>query len=571
MENAQIADIFAEIADLLELQGGNEFRVRSYRNAARTIQGLSQRVEDMAAEGRELSDLPNIGKSTAEKIKEIIETGTCQRLEDLRREMPEGLTQLTRIPQLGPRKATMLYKELGVQSPEELRQACEQHKVRELKGMGAKSEQNILEGLGFVQAAAGRVLRSKAAEYVDALGRYLDGLKTVRQWAVAGSFRRCKETVGDLDILVQSDHREKTTEQILKHKTIDEVLSRGKERLSVRLRGHLQVDFRYFEPSNFGAALMYFTGSKAHNIALRKRAQQHDWKLNEYGLFKGDNLLSGKDEPAVYRRLGLPWIPPELREDRGEVEAAEKDKLPVLVELKDMRGDLHAHTNESDGADTLEAMAQAAIDRGRQFLAITEHSKRVSVANGLDDDRCRRHADRIRELDESLDDLWLMAGIEVDVLKSGKLDLDEKLLADLDWVVASIHYDRNMDRKKMTERILAAVNSGVVHCLGHLLGRMIGQRDAIQLDFDKIVQACAENNVYLEINAQPDRLDLPDTYCKEAMSGGVKFAIGTDAHRTDDLDLLGLGVNVARRGWLGKSDVLNTLTAKQLRKRLKKT
>ena len=345
---------------------------------------------------------------------------------------------------------------------------------------------------------------------------------------------------------------------------------RGDERVTVHLSSGLQIDFRFFEASNFGAAMMYFTGSKAHNIRLRKRAVDRDWKLNEYGLTKDDRQLAGKTEESVYHRLNLPWIPPELREDRGELEAADSGDLPDLVEEKHIRGDLQAHTDATDGANTIREMAEAAADRGYAFFALTDHSKRVTMAGGLDDDAARKHADAIREVDDDMDGLWLMAGIEVDVLKSGRLDLKEETLEGLDWVVASIHYDRNLDRDKMTGRYLSAVESGVVHCLGHPLGRIIGGRDPLPLDLDRLFEACAEHDVCIEINAQPDRLDLPDTHVKRAREAGVTFTIGTDAHKTGDLDFMPLGVGVARRGWLDRKHVLNTRTVKQLRKWLDK-
>ncbi|MFW6154249.1 MAG: DNA polymerase/3'-5' exonuclease PolX [Planctomycetota bacterium] len=570
MENAQIADIFDEIADLIDLTGGNAFRVRSYHNAARTVRGLSPRLADLVDAGEDLTQLPNIGESTANKIREILDTGTCKRLEELREQVPEGLADLMHVPGLGPRKAMQLNKSLGVATLDDLRTAAKEHKVRQVEHFGAKSEEKILQGIKTATSAAGRMLYHDAADHVKALARQLDDADAVGRWVVAGSFRRCKETIGDLDILVQASDRDAAAEQITAFDDIATVDSRGPEKITVRLEGGLQVDFRFFAPESFGAAMMYFTGSKAHNIALRRLAQQYDWKLNEYGLFTGDRLLAGHSEEAVYSRLNLPWIPPEIREDRGEIDAAVADKLPTLVELTDVRGDLQSHTTASDGTASIEEMARAAKDRGHRYLAITDHSKRVTMANGLDEDRCRRHADRIREVNDEVDGFWLMAGIEVDILKDGSLDLDEDVLADLDWVVASTHYDRNLGEKAMTDRLIRAIASGVVHCLGHPLGRIIGRRDPLAFDFDAVLEACRDHDVWLEVNAQPDRLDLPDTFCQRARDGGVQFTFGTDAHKPEDMDFMPLAVNVARRGWLEKKDVINTLTAKQLRKRLQK-
>ncbi|MGD2175578.1 MAG: DNA polymerase/3'-5' exonuclease PolX [Candidatus Brocadiaceae bacterium] len=570
MENSQVADIFDEIADLLELQEANEFRIRSYRNAARTVRDLSQRLEDLVEDGKELTDLPNIGDSTAGKIRQILETGTCDRLEKLRRELPGELPELMRVPQLGPRRAMKLYRALGVESLEDLRKVCEEHRVREVEGLGEKSEQKILAGIQRLEAVAGRFLLRDAADHVEALERHLRDLSSVQRWEIAGSFRRRKETIGDLDVLVLADDRAEATDQILDYGPIEEVLSRGEERVSVRLDSGLQIDFRFFEPEAFGAALMYFTGSKAHNIAVRQLAVDRDWKLNEYGLFKDDSLLAGKTEEAIYHRLNMAWVPPELREDRGEVQAAANGELPELIELDDIRGDFQAHTDATDGAATLKEMAEAARELGYHYLAITDHSQRVTVAGGLDEDGTRRQADAIRELDASLDDLWLMAGIEVDVLKDGSLDLDEDVLAELDWVVASVHYNRDMSEEDMSERLLSAIGSGVVHCLGHPTGRIIGEREPISFDVDRVLEACRDCGVWVEINAYPDRLDLPDTYCKGAAEAGVQFTISTDAHKRSDLQFMRFGVDTARRGWLEKKDVLNTRTVKQLRKAIQR-
>ncbi|MFO8006559.1 MAG: DNA polymerase/3'-5' exonuclease PolX [Candidatus Brocadiia bacterium] len=570
MENAQIAEVFEEIADLLELQEGNQFRIRSYRNAARTVRDLSRRLQDMVSEDEDLTELPNIGESTAEKIAEILETGTCERLENLRREVPSGLTRLMRVPDLGPRKSMKLYQELGIEDLDGLREACEAGKVRELEGFGEKTEQKILKGIKTLEATSGRILLREAMDHVESLGRHLDGLDVLDRWEVAGSFRRRKETVGDLDILVHTADREEATERILDYDAIDEVMSRGNERVTVRLDSGLQVDFRYFEPEAFGAALLYFTGSKAHNISVRQRAIDREWKLNEYGLFKDDNRLAGKSEESVYHRLNMDWIPPEMREDRGEVEAAEEENLPDLIEQDDVRGDLQSHTDRTDGSNTLEEMADAARERGYQYLASTDHTRRVSMANGMDEDGLREQADKIRELNESLDDLWLMAGVEVDILKDGELDLGEDVLAEMDWVIASVHYDRSMDEEQMTERLLKAVRSGVVHCLAHPLGRIIGEREPISFDLDAVLEACRENDVWVEINAQPDRLDLPDTHVRRALEAGCGLTISTDAHKVGDLDFMRFGVYTARRGWVEKGDVLNTLSADELRERIKR-
>ncbi len=568
MENEQIAAIFDKIADLLDLKGGNEFRVRSYRNAARSIRNQSERVEAMVERGEDLDNLPNVGKSIAQKVHEILDRGTCDRLEELEKEFPEGLTHLMDVQGLGPRKALELYEELGISSLDELQQACEDHRVRELEGMGPKTEEKVLHGIRILRATAGRLLYPAAREHADAIGRHLDQVDAIERWEVAGSLRRRKDTVGDLDVLVQAKDREAAAQGIVECPEVGEVLSKGHEKVTVRMADGFQVDFQFFDAAVIGAALMHFTGSKAHSIALRRRAQERDWKLNERGLFKGDRRLAGKTEKAIYQRLGLTWIPPELREDMGEVQAAEQDELPRLVKLDDLRGDLHTHTERTDGQHSLNEMTVAARARGYEYFAVTEHSQRVSVAQGLDDEDMRRHAAHIREFDGGFKDLWVLAGVEVDILKKGDLDLKEQTLADLDWVVASVHSYFELEEKEMTERLLAAIRSGVVHCIGHPTGRMIGKRDPIKFDAERVFDACAEHNVCLEIDSQPDRRDLPDYYVKEAKEAGCRFSIATDAHSTSGFDIIELGVYSARRGWLEKKNVVNTLTARELRKRL---
>lgn len=568
MENARIAEVFEEMGDLLELKDGNAFKIRSYRSAAQTIRGLSERLADRAKAGDDLTDIPNIGKSLADKIHEILETGTCSKVEKLRDDFPVGLPELMNVPGLGPRKVKLLYEALDITSLADLRKACKEHKVAELEGMGEKTEENILKGLDTVEATEGRLLLKETAEFVETLSRALDHIDEVKRWEVAGSFRRRKETIGDLDILIEAGDREKARDDIVGFDDIQDVVNKGTEKISVTLKSGLQVDFRFFEKDAFGPALLYFTGSKSHNIALRKVAQKEDWKLNEYGLYSGEKRLAGKSEEETYDRLGYPYIEPELREDRGELKAAKDDKLPDLVTLDAIQGDLHAHTKATDGTQTIEEMAGAAQERGYKYLAITDHSKAVRMVNGLDEDELREHADAIRRVDDDLDRFWLLAGVEVDILKGGALDLADDVLTELDWVCASVHSYFDLDEKEMTKRLVKAVESGVIHCIGHPLGRMIGQRDPAAVDSETLFQACAEHNVYLEINAQPQRLDLPDTYCRAAADAGVKFVIGTDAHKDTDLDLMWCGVAVARRGWLSADQVLNTSNLTYFRKQL---
>jgi len=568
MENAEVAAVFDRIADILEILGENAFRIRSYRNGARSVRDLSQRVADLVLEGADLEQLPGIGESLAAKIHEILKTGTCRTLEDLKEKVPPHLPDLMEVKGLGAKRTKVIYDRLGVKDIEGLRQAAESGRLSDLPGFGEKTEQNVLKGLKTMAAEAGRISIKAAADQVAAVGRHLGKVKAIRRWRAAGSFRRCRETVGDLDILVEASDRAAALKGILEFEPIAEVLAKGEEKVSVRLAGGLEVDFRFFEADAFGAAEMYFTGSKAHNIVLRKRAQRKGWKLNEYGLFKGGKRVAGKTEEEVYAKLGLAWVPPELREDRGEVEAAAEGKLPALIEPDDIKGDLHAHTDATDGSVGIDEMVAAAKQRGYEYLAITDHSKAVTVAHGLDEKRLAAHVERIREAASRENRFTLLAGIEVDILKDGRLDLAAKALARLDWVIASVHSHFDLSEEKMTARLVAAIGSGVVHCLGHPFGRLIGSRDPIRFDVERVFEACREHGVALEINSYPDRLDLPDIYCKRAKEAGLTMVISTDAHKPQDFDLVRYGVSVARRGWLEKGDVLNTLGAPALRKRL---
>jgi len=569
MENAQVAAVFDRIADILDLLGENPFRVRSYRTAARTVGDLTERLEDLVEEEKDLTDLPGIGAGFAEKIHDILRTGTCETLRDLRDRLPAGLPDLLAVPNLGPKKVKRLYDELGIAGLDDLQAAAEDGRIRNLEGMGEKTEANILQGIRTVRTEAGRTRLKDAADQVEALGRHLDGAAGIDRWQVAGSFRRRRETVGDLDVLVQTGDRDRAAERILAYKPIDDVMAQGKEKISVRLAGGMQVDLRFIEPPAFGAAQMYFTGSKAHNIRLRKRAQGQGLKLNEYGLFKGKTRKAGETEEEVYAALDLPLIPPELREDRGEIDAADHGRLPDLLTRDDLRGDLHVHSTATDGANSPEELLHAARQRGYDYLAVTDHSKAVSVAGGLDEEALRRHAEAVREVDAGEKRFWLLAGVEVDIMKDGRLDLAHDALADLDWVVASVHSYFAQSEDEMTDRLLAAVESGVIDCIGHPLGRMLGQRDPVRFDADRVFEACKDAGVCLEINAHPERLDLPDVWCKRAKEAGCTMVVSTDAHKIADLDLIAHGVSVARRGWLEAGDVLNTQALTALRKRLK--
>ncbi len=568
MDNQRIADLIDEIGDLEDLRGGNSFRVRSYHQAAQAVRNASESLSAKVRDGEDLSRMRNIGSSIAEKIAAIAQTGNCPKLEQLRSEQPEAITRLLAIPGLGAKRVRQLHRQLDVSTFEALRRACEEHRVRELDGWGARSEAKLLRAIDLASQASGRMLRDRAEAQVAAIEAAIAGCETIERWTVAGSYRRRKPTCGDLDVLIQCRDREAVADLLVDELEIADVIGRGKEKLSVRLVDGPQVDVRFVEAGAYGAAEMYFTGNKDHNVALRRRANAQHRKLSEYGLFSGEDRIASADEPAVYAALHLDWVPPELREGRGEVEAAAAGELPQLLALDQVRGDLQSHSTASDGADSIEDMAAAARDRGYRFFAITDHSQSQTQAGGLDDEQARRHADRLRQVDDELDDLWLLAGIEVDIRKDGSLDLEDATLARFDWVVASVHDHFALSETDQTERLVRAFSSGLVDCWGHPTGRMFGKRQGIAFDHEQVFDACARHRVCVEINAQPMRLDLPDEFCGAVCEAGALFSLGTDAHSTSSLGFMRYAVDAARRGWLTREHVINTRTPKQLRKHL---
>ncbi len=571
VHNADIAAIFEEIAELLEIQDANPFRVRAYRNAARTVQGLGEDVHALVARGEDLSALPGIGKALAEKMEEIVATGRCQALEKLRGESGAGVVELLHIPGLGPKRVATLYHELDIQTTEQLMRAVKDHRVSQLPGFGVKTEQHILDMLQAHAQQEKRLKLAVAAQYADSLVDYLKQCEHVEHVVVAGSFRRCKETVGDLDILVTAVDSGPVMAHFAKYDEVQDVLSSGKTRATVLLRSGLQVDLRVVAQNSFGAALHYFTGSKAHNIAIRRRAQKRGLKINEYGVFKADRYVAGKTEAAVYRAVGLPFIPPELRENRGEIEAAQKKRLPRLVELDDIRGDLHMHTRATDGHGTLEQMAEAAKTRGMKYIAVTEHSKHLTVAHGLDEKRLLKQVDAIDRLNEKLKGITVLKGIEVDILDDGSLDLSDDALGRLDLVIGAVHSQFQLSRKQQTLRILRAMDHPHFTMLAHPTGRLLDRREPYDVDMARIIEHASERGCFLELNCHPERLDLLDTHCMLAKEAGVLVSINTDAHSIADLDNLRYGVGQARRGWLEARDVLNTRPLGALRKLLKGT
>jgi DNA polymerase (family 10) len=568
VHNADIARVFDEIADLLELDEANPFRVRAYRNAARVVGEVRFDIAARLAAGEPLPKLPGIGEDLGAKIREIAATGTCALREKLGKKMPAGITELLRVPGLGPKRVSALYHELDVHSLPQLQRAALDGRLRALAGFGEKTERKILEA---VEAQLGKAKRWKlavAGDYARSLADYLRAGKGIADVVVAGSFRRMKETVGDLDLLVASSDAEGAMERFARYPEVAEMLARGETRSSARLASGMQVDVRVVPSESFGAALHYFTGSKAHNIAVRRMAQDLGLKLNEYGVFRGARRIAGETEESVFAAVGLPWIAPELREDQGELEAARRGELPRLVELADLKGDLHAHTRATDGRNSLREMAEAARERGLAYLAITEHSRRVSVAHGLDPVRLAKQIDEIDRLNAQLTGITLLKGIEVDILEDGALDLPDSALARLDLVVAAVHSRFNLSRAQQTARILAALDNPHVSILAHPSGRLLGEREPYDVDMLAILRKARSRGVFLELNAHPERLDLNDVHCRMARDEGVLVAVNSDAHGVHDFDNLQFGVGQARRGWLEKAHVLNTRTLDELSRML---
>lgn len=564
IHNADITAIFEEIADLLEIQAANPFRIRAYRNAARTLGELPHEAGMLLEKGDNLTRLPGIGDDLANKIREIVNTGTCGLLQRLRKELPPAVTELLHIPGLGPKRVKVLYHDLDVQTVEQLYRAARDGLIRALPGFGEKTELNILQA---VEAHASKTRRFKlatAAQYADSLSVFLGNIPGVTQVTVAGSFRRMRETVGDLDILVAAATGTGVIRHFIAYDEVTEVLSAGSTRASVILRCGLQVDLRLVEKASYGAALHYFTGSKAHNITIRRMAQKLGLKINEYGVYRDKERIAGETEESVYRALNLPWIPPELREEHGEIEAARAGRLPQLVKLSDLKGDLHAHTKATDGHDSLRDIALAAQTLGFEYLAITEHSRRLTVAHGLDPQRLLRQCDEIDLLNGKLTGIRLLKGIEVDILEDGSLDLPDSILSRLDLVVGAVHSKFDLSRAKQTERILRAMEHPHFTLLAHPTGRLIEQRAPYDVDMLRIIREAKKRGCFLELNAHPERLDLLDTYCRMAKEEGVLISINSDAHSRFDFANLKYGVGQARRGWLEKQDVLNTRALTEL-------
>ncbi len=571
VRNSDIADIFDQIADHLEILGENPFKIRAYRNASRTIRGLGPELKDMVAAGEDLTALPSIGKELAGKIIEMLDTGTLQALERLKEKVPAGVIEMLKIPGLGPKRVAALFNELKIESLEGLKAAAEAGRIKVMPGFGEKTEQHIREAVTTLAQRPERVSMALARPQVEELLAYLQRTPGLVELVVAGSFRRCRETVGDIDILAAAGEDSPVMERLAGFEGVGQVLARGPTKSSIRLRSGLQVDLRRVEPESFGAALQYFTGSQAHNIALRRIGRQTGLKINEYGVFSADGKVAGQSEESVYRVLELPWIPPELREDRGEIEAAREGRLPELVELDDIRGDLHSHSSATDGRNSIKEMALAAQRRGLKYLAVTDHSQQLKVVGGLDERRLLAQLDEIERLNSELKGITLLKGIEVEILEDGRLDLPDRVLQQLDLVIGAIHSRFHLPIQKQTERIFRAMDQRFFSILAHPSGRLINERDPYAVDLEAIIRKARERCCFLELNANPQRLDLTEIGCQMAKEAGVLVAINTDAHSTAEFAQLSYGVGQARRGWLEKKDVLNTRALNDLRKLLKQT
>lgn len=566
IENPEIARVFEEIADCLELQGGNEFRIRAYRNAARAILDLPRPASALLKESaKSLLDIRGIGKDLAGKIRTIVETGSLPLHQELCGKVPAGLRAMMRIPGLGPKRAKALNRELGVTNLDELRQAALQHRIHDLRGFGLKTEQAVLTGIEGMAKEGRRVLLAEARPYAESLVRHLKAAPGVRRVEAAGSYRRRRETVGDLDILAVCAGSAAVMDRLARYDGVARVVARGTTKMTVLLKNGLQVDLRVVPEESFGAALQYFTGSKEHSIEVRGRAVGLELKLNEYGVFRGARRVAGRTEEEVYRAVGLPWIPPELREGRGEVELAAAGRLPELIELSDIRGDLHMHTTLTDGRDDLEEMVRAAKARGYEYIAITEHSKRVAMARGLDADALRRHWAQIDRLASKIPGITVLKGIEVDILDDGSLDLPDEVLREGDWIVASLHYGQRQPREQITRRLVTAIKNPVVSAIGHPTGRLIGKRPPYDVDLEQVLKAASDCGCALELDGQADRLDLDDSHLIAAKARGVLIVVDSDAHSVNELANMENGVFQARRGGLTAADVVNTRPLAEVR------
>jgi len=565
MKNKELADLFEKMADILEFKGENPFKISAYRKASRIIGDLTQDIEEIAENGK-LKGIPGIGEGMAQKVVEYLKTGKISKFEEVKKGVPDELIAIMDIPGMGPKTLSMLHKEKGISNLSQLEKASEDGSLLGLFGMGEKKIENIKRGIQLLKQSKGRMnlgLAFPVAKRIVETLRQKTGSKKI-EWA--GSLRRMKENIGDIDILATGPDKEKIVHAFTHLPEVKEVLASGETKASIIAEGGTQIDLRVVEEDSYGAALQYFTGSKGHNIHLRGIAKAKGIKINEYGVFKGNKKIAGKEEKDVYRSLGMNWIEPELREDRGEIEAAQEKRLPKLVQESEIKGDLHVHSKWSDGTSEIEEIAQAAQKRGYQYVAICDHSKSLRIAHGLDESRLVRQIEEIDRINEKLKSLQILKGTEVDILTDGKLDFPEKILKKLDIVVAAIHSGFKQDKTKMTKRIVRALENPFVNIIAHPSGRLLGTRDPYEVEMDELMEAVKKYGKALEINAYFERLDLDDVHCRKAKEMGVRVGIGTDAHHLDQMWMMSLGVAVARRGWLESKDVLNTLSLKEMLK-----
>ena len=569
MENAEVAKIFYEVADLLELQGV-AFKPVAYRKAASSIEQLEEPIQKIMEEGK-LREVPGVGESIVLKIEEILKTGKLDYLDRLRKEVPSGLKELVSVPDVGPKTAMILFKELEITNIEQLKAALMAHKLRGMKGFGEKTEERILQGIKTLESRGGRMLLGEAYPIAKAYVDYLSSSGLLKHVSVAGSLRRGKETIGDIDILVGHDDADAATKIFTSYPEVDQVIMSGPTKSSVRLKSGVQVDVRVVAVKNWGAALQYFTGSKEHNVAIRSIGVRMGYKLSEYGVFERDSgkFIAGESEEDVYKVFGMTVMPPEIRENGGELEASKNGTLPSLIELGHIRGDLHVHTNWSDGSSTIKEVVTSAIKRGYEYMCISDHSQSLRIANGMAPERLRKQIEAVRKTEqEAGGEIRLFTGSEVDIKADGTLDYPKSVLKDLDVVIGSVHSRFRMGKDEMSERVIKAMQSGMIDILGHPTGRVIGHRDPYDLDFDRVFAAAKDAGVFLELNSLPDRLDLRDVHCRLAKEAGVGISVNTDSHNVVGMDNMMFGVITARRGWLEEKDVLNTLSAKDVSRRL---
>ena len=566
MDNRTVANVFQEIADILEIKGENPFKIRAYRKAVQVIQDLSDDLSALWERG-ELENLPGIGKGIAEKIDRLLSTGTLDYYQELLSQIPTDLLELLDVQGMGPKKVALVYKQLGVSTIEELKEAAQEHRLRDLPGMGAKSEERILKGIETLEAHVGIILLGTALPLAESIVERLRHLRGVKRISYAGSTRRGKEVIGDIDILVSAKNSKPVMDAFVSLEEVSEVFAGGETKSSVRTVDGIQIDLRVVPDNSFGAALQYFTGSKNHNVLLRERGVKQGLKINEYGVFsaKSEKRLGGENEEDIYRALGLPLFPPELREGTEEIAAAlSKKGLPKLIEQSQIRGDLHAHSNWSDGGNTIEEMAQAAMELGYEYLVFSEHSQSLRVAGGLSEDKLKRQIETIAKLNDSFSKFRILTGTEVDIKSDGSLDYPDSLLEQLDVVTASVHVGLTQSREQLTRRTIRAIENPHVDVIGHFTGRLIGRRDPYSLDLDAVFAAAAEHKTLMELNAHPMRLDIKDIHMRHARRYGVRFAINTDAHNVKDLANMRYGVLTARRGWTEAKEVINTFPLTQL-------